>query len=172
MTKIILTRHGHVEGIEPERFRGRTNIPLTELGKAQAKATAARIAGTWKLSMVYTSPMLRCVVTGQEISTACHIPGDIAESLNDIDYGTWQWQTHEEVRKSSFMIGRSSRSWSSISGPSTLTAATIRRAPTHFQRSTTTPAIPLSDRGSFSRFHQGWEACLRSGRRQTRPRAT
>ena len=44
MTKIILTRHGHVEGIKPARFRGRTELPLTELGQAQAKAVAARIA--------------------------------------------------------------------------------------------------------------------------------
>jgi len=41
MTKVILTRHGHVEGISPERFRGRTDVPLTELGTAQAEALAA-----------------------------------------------------------------------------------------------------------------------------------
>jgi probable phosphoglycerate mutase len=52
MTKIILTRHGHVEGIDPERFRGRTDVPLTELGQAQAKAVAARIAGAWQPSAV------------------------------------------------------------------------------------------------------------------------
>ncbi len=39
--KIILTRHGHVEGIEPRRFRGaRTDIPLTPLGIEQAKQMA------------------------------------------------------------------------------------------------------------------------------------
>jgi broad specificity phosphatase PhoE len=59
MTKIILTRHGDVEGIKPERFRGRTELPLTELGQAQAKAVAARI--TWNPAKVYTSPMGRCV---------------------------------------------------------------------------------------------------------------
>jgi Histidine phosphatase superfamily (branch 1) len=59
MTKIILTRHGHVEGITPARFRGRTELPLTELGQAQAKAVAARIAKTWNPVKVYTSPMGR-----------------------------------------------------------------------------------------------------------------
>ena len=29
MTKIILVRHGHVEGISPERFRGRADLLLT-----------------------------------------------------------------------------------------------------------------------------------------------
>jgi hypothetical protein len=30
MTKILLIRHGHVEGIKPERFRGREPLELTD----------------------------------------------------------------------------------------------------------------------------------------------
>ena len=48
MTKILLTRHGHVEGITPERFRGRQLLALTERGGAEARALARRIAGAWK----------------------------------------------------------------------------------------------------------------------------
>ena len=40
MTKILLTRHGHVEGIKPERFRGRAPLELTEQGRVQAAAVA------------------------------------------------------------------------------------------------------------------------------------
>ena len=98
MTKIILTRHGHVEGIEPERFRGRIDVPLTELGRAQARAVAAGIAEIWKPAIVYTSPMSRCVATGQEIAWACGIASEVLEDLNDLDYGRWHWQTHDEVR--------------------------------------------------------------------------
>jgi hypothetical protein len=36
MTRILMVRHGHVEGIEPPRFRGRRELPLTELGQRQA----------------------------------------------------------------------------------------------------------------------------------------
>jgi broad specificity phosphatase PhoE len=99
MTKIILTRHGHVEGIKPERFRGR-ELPLTELGWAQAKTVAARIAKTWNAAKVYTSPMGRCVTTGQEIARACHVASEPLEALNDLDYGQWHWRTHDEVRAS------------------------------------------------------------------------
>jgi phosphoserine phosphatase len=98
MTKIILTRHGHVEGIKPARFRGRTELPLTELGQAQAKAVAARIANTWSAVKIYTSPMGRCVTTGQEIARACRVASEPIEALNDLDYGQWQWRTHDEVR--------------------------------------------------------------------------
>jgi broad specificity phosphatase PhoE len=30
MPKILLARHGHVEGISPERFRGQTELALTD----------------------------------------------------------------------------------------------------------------------------------------------
>jgi phosphoserine phosphatase len=101
MKKIILTRHGHVEGISPERFRGRTDVPLTEQGKAEAKAVAARIARTWKPTAVYTSPMSRCIATGEEIAKACQVTSQTLDGLNDLDYGQWQWRTHEEVRAAS-----------------------------------------------------------------------
>lgn len=97
MTKIVLTRHGHVEGINPERFRGRTDLPLTELGEAQARAVANRIATGWKPQAVYTSPLTRCVVTGGEIARACGVTSEVLEDLNDLDYGDWQWKTHSEV---------------------------------------------------------------------------
>lgn len=98
MTKIILTRHGHVEGISPERFRGRMDVPLTEEGESQARAVAGRIASGWKPRIVYTSPMTRCVVTGGKIAQACAVQSTVLEALNDLNYGDWQWKTHAEVR--------------------------------------------------------------------------
>ncbi len=97
MTKILLVRHGHVEGIKPERFRGRADLPLTKLGNAQAHAVAQRIASTWRPVVVYTSPMGRCVATGAAISRECKAEAKVLDDLNDIDYGTWQWRSHEEA---------------------------------------------------------------------------
>lgn len=98
MTKIILTRHGHVEGIDPKRFRGRTNLALTERGRAEAKAVAARIAEAWKPVKVYTSPMERCVATGREIALASSAASEVMAALNDLDYGQWRWRCDDEVR--------------------------------------------------------------------------
>ena len=64
MTKILLIRHGDVEGIKPERFRGRQPLDLTELGRTQAQVVARRVAGAWRPSRIYTSPMGRCIETG------------------------------------------------------------------------------------------------------------
>lgn len=98
MTRIILVRHGHVEGIDPERFRGREDIPLSPLGLRQAIATGRRIAAKWSFSEVYTSPLQRCLETSSaigELSGRRIIPLD---ELNDLDYGRWRWKTFDEVR--------------------------------------------------------------------------
>jgi broad specificity phosphatase PhoE len=99
MTKILLTRHGHVEGIAPERFRGRAELALTKEGLAQAEALARRIAKRWKPTAIYTSALQRCVVTGTIIAKAAGVDVKPLEGLMDIDYGAWQMRTHEEIRR-------------------------------------------------------------------------
>jgi broad specificity phosphatase PhoE len=98
MTTIVLVRHGHVEGIEPERFRGRADIALTQLGERQAAAVAARIAARWRPAAVYSSPLQRCRATAGAIARACAISiVATLDQLVDIDYGEWQWRTREEI---------------------------------------------------------------------------
>ena len=100
MTKILLTRHGHVEGIQPERFRGREPLDLTARGRAEAAAVALRIAdGGWQPRKIYTSPMGRCVETGATIAKACGIAAEVCNDLNDIDYGAWQFKTFDDAKK-------------------------------------------------------------------------
>jgi broad specificity phosphatase PhoE len=98
MSKLLLTRHGHVEGILPERFRGRAELALTKKGLAQAEALAARIARAWKPAVVYTSALQRCVVTGTIIANVCGAKVIPLEGLMDIDYGAWQMRTHDEIK--------------------------------------------------------------------------
>lgn len=98
MTRILLTRHGHVDGIKPARFRGRAELALTERGVAEADALAKRIAADWKPVAVYTSPLQRCVVTGGRIAAACGARAEPRPGLGDIDYGRWQMRTHDEVK--------------------------------------------------------------------------
>jgi phosphoserine phosphatase len=98
MTRIILVRHGHVEGISPERFRGRRDVDLSELGVRQAHATAQRIARQWRPLIAYTSPLRRCLQTAEAIAAACATSTVVLDDLNDVHYGDWEWRTHEEVR--------------------------------------------------------------------------
>lgn len=99
MVKILLVRHGHVEGIKPERFRGRAPLALTGLGRAQAAALAQRIVRAFRPGAIYTSPMRRCVETGAAIAAACGVAAAVCDDLNDIDYGAWQFMPFEEARR-------------------------------------------------------------------------
>jgi probable phosphoglycerate mutase len=98
MTKVLLIRHGHVEGIEPQRFRGRQDLALTRRGQAEAQAAARRIASEWRPTAIYTSPMQRCIATGAAIGQACGLEPRVLEDLNDIHYGAWQFKSYEEIK--------------------------------------------------------------------------
>lgn len=99
MTRILLIRHGHVDGIRPERFRGRADLSLTRRGLAEAQAVAERIASEWRPIKVYTSPLARCVATGAAIAAACRIPTDVNGDLIDIDYGAWQGKSCADIEQ-------------------------------------------------------------------------
>lgn len=98
MTKLILTRHGHVEGIDPPRFRGRAELDLTGLGRAEAQAVAARIVRDWSPAAIYTSPMGRCRATAARIAEICDTQAIVEDGLNDLDYGDWQGHSHDEIK--------------------------------------------------------------------------
>ena len=95
MTAIILVRHGHVEGITPERFRGRADLPLTELGRRQAAAVAREVAARCRPEAIYASPLARCRDTAAAIGAACGVAPQTAAGLVDIDYGDWQGLSRE-----------------------------------------------------------------------------
>ena len=58
-TRFILIRHGQTEWNRgAERFRGRADVPLNDLGRAQAQKIAARLANE-KIVAIYASPMQR-----------------------------------------------------------------------------------------------------------------
>jgi broad specificity phosphatase PhoE len=90
MTKIILTRHGHVEGIKPERFRGREPLQLTARGVAEAAALAQYIAAHWRPN--------RSIATATAIARTTGVAAKTCEDLNDIDYGGWQFKTFAEAK--------------------------------------------------------------------------
>ena len=99
MTRIILVRHGHVEWLAPERFRGRAELPLSDLGRRQAQAVAGYVTATWKPEAVFTSPLGRCRETGAAIAAPLHLVPQAVDSLADIDYGEWQGLTREEAKE-------------------------------------------------------------------------
>jgi probable phosphoglycerate mutase len=97
MTRIVLVRHGHVDWIAPERFRGRAELALSDLGRRQAQAVADYIARTWNPEAIYTSPLDRCRDIGAAIAAPFKLEPQVADGLCDIDYGQWQGLTREQA---------------------------------------------------------------------------
>lgn len=100
VTKVLLVRHGHVEGIDPWRFRGRNDLPLTSLGLAQAEAVGERIAAGWSPAAVYASPLSRALDTAEAIAAPLGLAVRPEPELLEIDYGKFQGLTREEALSS------------------------------------------------------------------------
>lgn len=98
-TRVLLVRHGHVTGIEPVTFRGRSEVELTDRGVHEARKTAQWIAQRWHPTIVYTSPRKRCIETGNWIARRCSVLAQSLSCLDDLDYGRWQSRTHEEIAR-------------------------------------------------------------------------
>ncbi len=97
--RLVLIRHGQTawnEGAGQERFRGRTDLPLDEVGQAQARAVAARLAGE-SLAALYASPLLRARQTIAPLAEKLGLAIQPHEGLLDIHYGEWQGLTHAQA---------------------------------------------------------------------------
>jgi broad specificity phosphatase PhoE len=79
-----------------ERFRGRADIKLDEVGIKQAEVAAAWIAD-WRVSAVYSSPLRRALATAEIIARPFSLEVKPLPGIIDIDYGEWQGLSPEEV---------------------------------------------------------------------------
>jgi broad specificity phosphatase PhoE len=82
---LILVRHGQTAVNAGGRLQGRIDAPLTELGRAQAAATAAAVTAVRPGSRIVTSPLRRAR------DTAAAFGGDatVDERWIELDYGDW-----------------------------------------------------------------------------------
>ncbi|WP_433493929.1 bifunctional RNase H/acid phosphatase [Micromonospora sp. CA-248089] len=100
-TRLILVRHGETERTVQKRYSGRGDVPLTERGRAQARATAARVAALApSVVAVVSSPLSRCTATAEAV--AAHVgnpPVRTDDDLIECDFGVWEGHTFAEVRE-------------------------------------------------------------------------
>jgi broad specificity phosphatase PhoE len=96
LTQLILVRHGRTEWNRVERFRGRADIEMDNVGIKQAEAAAARIAD-WQVSAVYSSPLRRALTTAEILAHPFGLEVKPLPGIIDIDYGEWQGLSPEEA---------------------------------------------------------------------------
>jgi probable phosphoglycerate mutase len=93
--QIWLVRHGETEWTRSGQHTGRSDIPLTDLGRQQAEALAGRLAGH-RFALVLTSPRSRAAETARLAGF-----GDTAvvdPDLREWDYGAFEGRTTPEIR--------------------------------------------------------------------------
>ena len=95
MTRFILVRHGQTQWNREARFCGQSDIPLDEVGLAQAEATGRMIAHGWQPDAIYCSPMVRARQTAEAIARQVGVPTQVHDGINDIHFGDLQGLTVE-----------------------------------------------------------------------------
>jgi broad specificity phosphatase PhoE len=98
-TRIVLVRHGHVDGIDPPRFRGQTDLPLNARGTRQAEKTRDLVSCFPRPTAAYASPLSRCMTTAGIIVQPLSLTITPMPSFLDIDYGDWQGRLYQEVKQ-------------------------------------------------------------------------
>jgi broad specificity phosphatase PhoE len=102
MTRVYLIRHGATAAnrADPYRLQGRaTDLPLDELGRAQARRAAGALADAGvRPSAVFASPLLRAFETARIVAEP-HGLGTLAvPELTEADVGRWEGLTWDEAR--------------------------------------------------------------------------
>lgn len=97
-TRIYLIRHGQTQWNKEKIFRGRKDIPLNERGREEAQALANHLAGI-EFKACYASPLGRAFETAEIVARPHGLPVQVDEGIIDINYGTWEGNTDDEVRK-------------------------------------------------------------------------
>jgi len=96
MSEVWIVRHAETAWSRARRHTGRTDVPLTDEGRAAARALAPALAGR-AFARVLTSPLSRARET-------CELAGLGAaavdrEELVEWDYGAYERITTEEIRR-------------------------------------------------------------------------
>ena len=97
MTELYLVRHGETDWNAARRIQGRTDIPLNDAGRAQARQ-AAELLARRRWDAVYSSPLSRAHETASIIAERLGIDEvtGVAE-LVERDYGDAEGMSFEQI---------------------------------------------------------------------------
>ena len=97
ITRICLVRHGETAWNAERRLQGHIDIPLNDIGLAQARATAASLTNQ-SFEAAYASDLLRARQTADAIAARCSLQPAIDARLRERHYGVFQALTYDEAR--------------------------------------------------------------------------
>jgi broad specificity phosphatase PhoE len=95
MITLHLLRHGETVWHAENRYAGVSDVPLTDLGRAQAAALAPW-AGRAGLALVASSDLSRALETAAPIA-ALGVPHVVDRALREVDFGAGDGRTRDEM---------------------------------------------------------------------------
>ncbi|HLI27083.1 MAG TPA: histidine phosphatase family protein [Chloroflexota bacterium] len=96
--QLLLVRHGETQWNREGRYQGRTDVPLTPAGRAQA-AALAEVLRAEPLAAVYTSPLRRAYDTARPIAAAHGLAPVVDARLMEIHQGAWEGLRPAEIER-------------------------------------------------------------------------
>jgi probable phosphoglycerate mutase len=96
--RLIVVRHGRTGYNVAERIQGQFDAQLDEVGRAQARAVAGRLAELGPAAIV-SSDLSRAADTAAELATLTGLPVQLDPRLRERSFGQWQGMLHTEVAR-------------------------------------------------------------------------
>jgi len=95
--RLLVVRHGRTEWNATDRFQGQADIPLDEVGRAQAAAMASVVARE-RPSAIWSSDLGRARETAWALSAVSGIAVQVDPAFREIFTGDWEGLTGQEIR--------------------------------------------------------------------------
>ena len=100
-SRLLLVRHGETEGESSIRYHGRTDVALSELGRAQMRLAGRAIAadhGGANFARVFSSPLVRAS-EGARIVAGESAPLVTIDEFAEVHFGLFEGLTADEIRQ-------------------------------------------------------------------------
>jgi broad specificity phosphatase PhoE len=95
MLELYLVRHGETEWSRARRHTGRTDLPLSPVGEAEARAFGDHLRGL-EVDRVLSSPLARALTTAKLAGFGDRV--ERSDALLEFDYGEYEGLTTPEIR--------------------------------------------------------------------------
>ena len=96
--RLLLIRHAESVGNRERRLQGRTDFPLTERGRRQARELAAALSRV-RVTAVYSSPIRRAMNTAEAIADRFGLTVEVQTELEEYDFGELSGLTWLEIQE-------------------------------------------------------------------------
>lgn len=96
MTRLLLVRHGETIWNSELRYQGQKDIPLNDIGRAQAERVRERLAHE-EFTAVYSSDLERASRTAAVIARGRGVPHECLVELREANFGDWEGLTYAEA---------------------------------------------------------------------------